>query len=95
MKKTFETLSKGDYIAFRWTYNGEKDEIIVTNITEVYEGRLLCHFLYGHHSMAEFVEKDDLIAIGNLEEGKIKLRGWSGRFDVVQPNHPLIVENSY
>lgn len=94
MKKTFETLSKGDYIAFRWTYNGERDEIIVDQITEVCSGLPLCHFLYGHHSMSQFVEKDDLLAIGNMD-GDSKIRGWGGKYDIIQPNHPLIVENSY
>ena len=84
------TLKCGDYIAFGFNYNGgEPDEIIVSNITYIAENGLLCHFLYGHHSLSEIVKIDDVLAIGNNKEGKVKLRGYSGKFTVVKRNELL------
>ena len=88
--KTIENLKAGDFIAFGFDYHGGKaTEIMVSNITEVSEHGILCHFLYGHHSLAEYVKKDEIIAIGN-ENGKRKISGWSGNFDVVNRTHSLI-----
>jgi hypothetical protein len=49
--------------------------------------------MYGHHSLSEYVEKEDIIAIGN-QKGTGKIRGWSGNFDILQPNHPLLKDCS-
>jgi len=90
--KTIENLKSGDYIAFGFNYNGgEPNEIMVSNITSVSEYGILVHFMYGHHSLAEYVKKENIIAIGNTE-GKSKINGWNGNFDAVNPNHKLINE---
>ena len=90
--KTIENLKARDYIAFGFNYNGGKStEIMVSSITEVSEHGILCHFLYGHHSLAEYVKKDEIIAIGN-ESGKSEISGWMGNFDVVNKKHALIKE---
>lgn len=89
--KKLEDLEKGNYIAFDFTYNGDSHEIMVTNITEVYEDKVLVHFLYGHHSLSEFIKKEDIIAIGN-NKSTGKIEGWSGRFDILKPNHYLLTE---
>jgi len=94
MKKV-EDLQEGDYVAFPFNYNGgEADEIIVNNITSVNENRrtVLVHFLYGHHSLAEFVKFEDILAIGNNESGEDRIIGWSGKFDIVNHGHFLIRE---
>lgn len=91
MKKVSELKAK-DFIAFGFNYNGGKaNEIIVSNITSKNKGELLVHFMYGHHSLSEYIKQKDVIAIGN-PEGKTKFRGWSGMFDLVKPNHHLITE---
>ena len=84
--KTLEDLEQGDYIAFGFRYNSDrKEEIIVDNITEVYKDKVLVHFMYGHHSMSEYVKKKDILAIGDNCEGKIKIPGWNGKYIVLHP----------
>lgn len=88
---SLNTLKKGDYIAFGFNYNGgEPNEIIVDNITSIEKsGRVLVHFLYGHRSLAKHISKSDIIAIGNHKaNGKIK--GWSGNYEILKPDHPLL-----
>lgn len=83
-------LKVGDYIAFPFNYNGGVgNEIIVTNITSILQGMYLCHFLYGHQSLAEYVKPEDVIAIGD-KNGTSKINGWSGKYRMIQPNHELL-----
>lgn len=90
--KTVENLKKGDYIAFGFDYNGgEPKEIMVSNITSISNHGILCHFLYGHHSLAEYIKIENIICIGNTE-GKSNINGWKGNFDIVNHNHKLINE---
>jgi hypothetical protein len=89
VRHSLSQLKEGDYIAFPFTYNGEQVEIIVDNITSVNDKEVLVHFLYGHHSLAEYIKKEDIIAIGDMNaNGKIK--GWSGKFNILKPNHDLL-----
>jgi hypothetical protein len=84
-------LKEGDYIAFGFNYNGGiPKEIIVDNITKVYEDRVLVHFMYGYHSMAEFIDKKDIIAVGDNIFGTGKIKGWGGKFIILLENHPLL-----
>jgi hypothetical protein len=81
--KSVEDLTKGEYIAFGFNYNGgEPNEIIVDNITEIYEKNVLVHFLYGYKSLSEFVKKEDILAIGN-SKGKGTIKGWVGNYDIL------------
>lgn len=90
--KKIENLKVGDYIAFGFDYNGgEPKSIEVSNITSISDYGILVHFIYGHHSLAEYVKKENIIAIGN-PEGKSKIHGWNGSFDVVNKKHKLIKE---
>lgn len=83
--KTIEDLTEGDYIAFGFNYNGgEPNEIIVDNLTKIYENEVLVHFLYGHHSLSEFVKKEDILAIGNSGAKGI-IPGWSGTYYILNP----------
>ena len=82
-------LKKGDYIAFQWDYGIFGKEIIVDSITCVEDDKVLVHFLYGHKSEAEWVKKSDIIAVGDKScNGRIK--GWTGFFDILLPNHELL-----
>lgn len=84
-EQKLKSLKYGDYIAFGFNYNGgEPKEIIVTNITSVYDDKVLVHFLYGGRSIGEFIKKNEILAIGNHKcTGKIK--GWRGGFDILKP----------
>ena len=82
--KSVDKLTRNDSIAFGFNYNGGKpDEIIVDNISHIKENEVLVIFLYGYKSMAEFVKKEDILAIGNNEEGKGTIKGWSGKYDIL------------
>ena len=90
--KNLTDLKEGDYIAFGFNYHGgEPNEIIVDTITSFHGDKCLVHFLYGHHSLGEFVNTKDIIAIGN-PEGESKINGWGGKYDLINPNHPLLTK---
>lgn len=86
--KSIDNLTKGDYIAFGFNYNGgQPNEIIVDNITEVYKNKetveqVLVHFAYGYKSLAEFIKRDNILAIGN-SQGKGVIKGWTGTYDIL------------
>ena len=89
LSAVLSNLKVGDYIAFQWNYGIFGKEIIVDNITCVEDEKVLVHFLYGYKSEGEWVEKSDIIAIGDMSaNGKIK--GWSGNFNILLPNHELL-----
>lgn len=92
--KLVSELKAGDYIAFGFSYNGGKaNEIMVTGITGIHKGAFIVHFLYGHHSMSELIKQEDVLAIGNTN-GETKIKGWSGKFDLINSEHPLILKNT-
>lgn len=81
--KTIDTLTTEDFIAFYWRYSSDyPQQIEVAKITSIQEDDALVHFLWGYKSIAEYIKKSDIIAIGNAL-GKTKLEGWSGKFDLV------------
>lgn len=91
MNDIISNLKNGDSIAFGFDYNGgEPKEIIVAQITEVYEKDVLVHFLYGHHSLGEFVKKENIIAKGDTN-GVTKIKGWSGKYHLLIDS-PLLKE---
>jgi len=83
-------LENSSYIAFGFDYNGgEPSEIIVSNITSFNSESVLCHFSYGHQSLAEFVEYENIIGIGipaqSIMYAKIKqwnIPGWNGKYRI-------------
>jgi len=81
--KSVDNLTRGDYIAFGFNYNGgEPNEIIVDNISFVENNYVIVHFMYGLKSLSEAVKKDKVLAIGN-EEGKGEISGWEGNYDIL------------
>ena len=89
LSAVLSNLKAGDYIAFQWNYGFFGKEIIVDNITCVEDEKVLVHFLYGYKSEGEWVKKSDIIAIGDMSaNGKIK--GWTGNFNILLPNHELL-----
>lgn len=100
--KSIDELAKGDYIAFGFNYNGgEPNEIIVDNITEVYKNKetveqVLVHFAYGHHSLGEFVKREDILAIGD-SQSKGKIKGWTGNYNILNEKkvNEILLKNKY
>jgi hypothetical protein len=97
--RSIDELAKGDYIAFGFNYNGgQPNEIIVENITEVYKNKetveqVLVHFLYGYKSLAEFVKRDNILAIGN-PQGKGVIKDWTGTYDILNQEKIAKISNS-
>jgi hypothetical protein len=82
--KSVSDLTRGDYIAFEFNYYaGKPKEIIVDNITEILEDSVLVHFVYGFKSLSEIVKKEKILAIGNNETGEGTIKGWSGKYDIL------------
>jgi len=88
-------LKEGDYIAFEYEYEIGDPEIIVDNISFVYEDRVIVHFLYGYKSETCTILKKDILAIGNKLNGTTKLLGWTGLFDIVNETDFLIKNIEY
>ena len=81
--RTIDSIKEGDYIAFMWSYMSvDEKHIEVAPVTSVGTNDFLVHFLYGYKSIGEFIKRDEVIAIGNLE-GATKLKGWGGKFDKI------------
>lgn len=82
--KSVDNLTEGDYIAFGFNYNGPiPKEIIVSDIVDIIGDDVLVCFLYGYKSLAEVVKKENILAIGNNETGEGKIKGWSGKYDIL------------
>ena len=82
--KSVDDLTEGDYIAFGFNFNGgEPNEIIVNEIDEIYPDKFLVEFLYGYKSLSEYIKKEKILAIGNNETGEGKIKGWSGKYDIL------------
>ena len=91
--KTLNDLQEGDYIAFGFNYNGGKhDEIIVSNISFMNDDSVLCHFLYGYKSLAEWIKKEDILAIGDMK-GSEGIKGWSGKYNLLRGCSKLLIKN--
>lgn len=91
--KQLSELKVGDYIAFKWNHGFYEDgDIIIDAITSITEDQVLVHFLYGLKGEAKWVNKEDILAIGNMD-GEHGISGWTGKYDILKPNHPLIIKN--
>lgn len=91
--KTLETLENGDYIAFDYSYlRNDETNIEVARITSIQKegGECLVHFSCGHHSVGEYIKFDDIIAIGDKENGKDGIKGWSGAYTALKLEHPSV-----
>ena len=89
LSAVLSNIKEGDYIAFQWNYGIFGKEIIVDNITCVDGDQVLVHFLYGYKSEAEWVKKSDIIAVGDMS-AKGEIKGWSGKFNILLPEHELL-----
>lgn len=90
--KTIDTLTDDNYIAFLYQYSIAEDlQVEVAKITHVYkeDNEVLVHFNVGHHSVGEFIKMDDIIAIGDNENGTIEFKGWNGKFRLLKDKNTL------
>lgn len=78
-----------DYIAFEWDF-GVGKEIEVAQISTIFEDRVVVHWSRGWNSESQVVKKSDIIAIGDLQNGTAKIQGFSGKFHILLPDHPLL-----
>ncbi len=70
-------FKKGDAVAFLWGYSDDPQEIWVVKIEEVMEERVFLVILYGHHSCSEFIPFEDILAIGDMENGDTRISNYS------------------
>lgn len=97
-QQLLDNLQEGDYVAFAWKDNILGNTIIVDQITSINEDQVLVHFLYGHSGEAEWIKKEDILAIGITDRTRVdklegyKLQGWRGRFYILNFTHHLIRE---
>lgn len=73
------------FIAFEFEFGTHGPCIEVSDITNLYKDKVLCHFYRGHRSESEFIKKNDIIAIGDNENGDVQLHGHKGNFIVLRP----------
>lgn len=84
-----------NYIAFGFDYNSRTNltEVLVERISFVNEGSFTVHFMYGHHSLGETVKFADVLAVGSMEEGTHGIKGYRGKFILLQPDNELLKRN--
>lgn len=58
-------------------------ETIVAQPTSIHGDEILFHFLRGHKSEAEFVKKEEIVAVGDVKNGTVGILGWSGRYRIL------------
>lgn len=69
---------------FGFNYNGgEPNEVIAEKPTLIHNERILFNFLYGHHSLSEFIKKEDILAVGDNNNGTVLVSGWNGKFKII------------
>lgn len=56
-------------------------------VTAIYEEGVMIHYLYGYKSLADVVKWEDLMIIGDKENGEyFKISGYSGRGRILNRN---------
>ena len=90
--KLLDEMKPGDFILFPFTWNGDAAELMGAKITSVHKGKFLVHFLYGHHSLGEWVDRGAVIAVGGANYVE-KVNGWRGNYNLLQPSHKLLIDN--
>jgi len=74
--KSVDNLTEGDYIAFE-----HNKEIIVDCVSKILKDKVLIYFM-GITIQYE-IKKENILAIGNNETGEGKIKGWSGKYDIL------------
>ncbi len=74
----------GNYYMFIFPYGVlNRPDVIVEMPTLIYEKELLFHFLYNYKSEGEFVKKEDILAVGDKDNGTVEIKGWGGKYTIL------------
>lgn len=77
-------FSTQEHYMFWWPHGClGKPTTIVEKPTSIYSDKILFHFLYGYKSESEFVKKEEIIAVGDNEKGTVEVKGWSGKYRIL------------
>ncbi|MEI6378786.1 MAG: hypothetical protein WCO55_03935 [Candidatus Falkowbacteria bacterium] len=80
---TYEFATEQRYM-FGFNYNGgAPTDVIVETPSLINDTQILFHFLHGHHSLGEFINKSDIIAVGDDKNGTVGVKGWSGKYVIL------------
>ncbi len=75
-------LSK--FYMFGFDFHCQKPStVIVAKPTSIEENDILFHFNYSYHSLAECVKKENIVAIGDIENGTVYVKGWRHPFAIL------------
>lgn len=73
----------GKHYMFIFAHGPLGECAIVETPTTITEEELLFHFLLGWKSEAEYVKKENIIAVGDYENGTVEILGWSGKYTIL------------
>lgn len=92
IQRALNNIERGDYIAFFHPLDG----LIVDTVTMVNEEcRILVHYICGYKSEAEWVEPEDVLAVGDYDNGvQMQIGDLSGPFIVLKPEELAEVEDT-
>lgn len=81
MQNIKEQIKINDEVIFKIKpYYDSLSELHDGIVTGIYEDGVMIHYLYGYKSEADTVKWEDLMIIGDKENGEyFKIRGYSGR----------------
>lgn len=89
-KAILDNLQPGQgksYIAFKYPFGTfNEPTLVISDISFINNDVCMCHFLMGYKSECYEIEKEDVIAVGDVEQGDVKFRGWSGKLLVLRPD---------
>lgn len=76
-------FAMGHYYMFIFVHGPLGECAIVETPTKITEEELLFHFLLGLKSEAEYVKKENILAVGDYENGTVEILGWSGKYTIL------------
>lgn len=82
-KDTHKFSAKNCYM-FGFTFNGdEPDEVIVEKPHRIEDNRMFFIILYGYKSINEDRSFDEIVAVGDHENGTVSVLGWAGKYTIL------------
>ncbi len=84
---------KDVFVAFPYSYlQDDEKRIEVSNVTcvDFKSNKLLVHFSLGWKSCSEYIKFDDIVGVGDHNNGTHKIEGWSGKFIILNHEHELV-----
>lgn len=59
-----------------------KPDIVVENPSSIKPAQILFHFYLGKAG-AEWIKKEEILAVGDMQNGTVKVKGWGGKFKIL------------